>query len=71
MNNPVAIMNPDRRTVSVIIPTLGRETIRYCLDALERQFRPPFESVGDFLIFWLGEKIQGFGFFYGLRFLRL
>lgn len=38
-------MTSDSHTVSVIIPTLGRETIQYCLDALERQSRRPDEII--------------------------
>jgi len=46
MNNALpSAMQSDRKTVSVIIPTLGRESLKHCLDALERQTRRPDEVI--------------------------
>ena len=38
-------MGIDRHTVSVVIPTLGRDTIESCREALSRQTRPPDEII--------------------------
>jgi glycosyltransferase involved in cell wall biosynthesis len=38
-------MVPDSHTVSVVIPTLGRESLQRCLEALKKQTRPPNEVI--------------------------
>ena len=39
------MMHADQHTVSVVIATLGRDTLALCREALEKQTRPPDEVV--------------------------
>ena len=38
-------MKSDSHTIAVVIPSLERETLQLCLDALDRQTRPPDEVI--------------------------